>query len=470
VTRRLLATTLGLTVVVLLVLVVPFARTFREREEEDLLARVERDAVAIAFFVEDELDPLATDAGIDLGAVAAGYEARTGGRVVIVDATGTAVADSDPPSGEAGVGRDFSTRPEFARALAGEVDAGIRRSDTLGASFVFVAVPVASGGEVDGAVRITYPTAAVDDRVQRQWALLGGLSAVTLVTAAVLAVVLGRSVTRPLRGLQDDAAALGAGDLSRRARPDDGPPEVRALAGAFNRMASRLEELVTAQDHFVADASHELRTPLTALRLRLEALEPGDDVDAALAEVARMARLVDGLLALARADRPDAGSARAVDLAAFVEERREAWEPLAADADVQLEAAATTAGAALANPDRFAQVVDNLVANAIDASPAGSTVRLVALADGEAVEVHVVDQGPGLPAADRERAFDRFWRASATRSGAGDDRRPRFGGSGLGLAIVRKLVVADGGDVRLDEADGGGVDAVVRYPVASRRE
>jgi signal transduction histidine kinase len=85
-------------------------------------------------------------------------------------------------------------------------------------------------------------------------------------------------------------------------------------------------------------------------------------------------------------------------------------------------------------------------------------VRLLAVADGVRAEVHVIDEGPGLPAADRERAFDRFWRAS--------NRRSRFGGSGLGLAIVQKLVVADGGDVRLDEAPGGGIDAVVRYPAA----
>ena len=345
-TRRLLVSSLGLTLVVLVALVVPFGRTFREREREDLLARVERDAFAIAFFVEDELDPEATNVGIDLPSVAAGYEAQYGGRVVIVDRAGIAVADSDPPSGEAGVGRDFSTRPEFADALAGAVAAGTRPSETLGEGLVFVAVPVASGGSVDGAVRITYPTAEVDARVRRQWLVLGGITLVTLAAAAAIAVVLGRSVARPLRDLQGAAVALGAGDLARRAPDGDGPPEVRSTATAFNRMATRLEALVTAQDHFVADASHELRTPLTALRLRLEALEPGDDVDAALAEVARMSRLVDGLLALARADAP--ATAAPVELSSFVEERCEAWEPLAADGGVRLEATPAP-GAALAN-------------------------------------------------------------------------------------------------------------------------
>jgi signal transduction histidine kinase len=459
VTRRLLVSSLGLTLVVLLALVVPFGRTFRAREREDLLARVERDAFAIAFFVEDELDPQATDAGIDVGAVAEGYEQRFGGRVVIVDRTGIAVADSDPPSGEAGVGRDFSTRPEFAEALAGAVAIGTRPSETLGEGLVFVAVPVASGGSVDGAVRITYPTAEVDARVRRQWLALGGISLVTLAAAAAIAVVLGRSVARPLRDLQGAAVALGSGDLAKRAPEGVGPPEVRSTAAAFNRMASRLEALVTAQDHFVADASHELRTPLTALRLRLEALEPDDDVDAALAQVARMSRLVDGLLALARADRGDASSTAApVELSSFVEERCEAWEPLAAEGGIRLEAM-PAGGAALANADRMAQVVDNLVANALDAAPAGSTVRVMTRADGDRVAIHVVDDGPGMTREERARAFDRFWRAPGSRSA-------RFGGSGLGLAIVQKLVAVDGGSVRLDEAPSGGVDAVVEYPTA----
>jgi len=458
VTRRVLAVCLGLTVVVLIVMLVPLGFDFRDRERDELLARVERDTVAIAFFVEDELDPQATDVGIDLPTVVEGYEARTGGRVVIVDGAGTSVADSDPPPDEPAIGRDFSTRPEFALALAGEVSTGSRPSDTLDTGLVFVAVPVASGGQVDGAVRVTYPTAELDERVRRNWFVLGGLSAVTLVAATVVSVVLARSVSRPLFRVRDAAAALGAGKLDTRAPADEGPPEVRDLAAAFNRTAGRLEELVTAQDQFVADASHELRTPLTALRLRLEALDGDEDADAALAEVHRMARLVDGLLALARAERPDASAtAEPVPLAAFLHERRDAWEPLAADAEVALEVVAG-AGAALATPDRMAQVVDNLIANAIDASPRGTTVRLLGVAGDDRAEVHVLDEGPGLPEDQRQRAFDRFWRASS--------RRARFGGSGLGLAIVRKLVLADGGDVRLDEAPGGGVEAVVRYPAA----
>jgi signal transduction histidine kinase len=462
VSRRFLAASLGLILVVLLVLVVPLGLSFAQRERDDLLAAVERDAVAIAFFVEDELDPEATDVGIDLQAVADGYEARTGGRVVIVDAEGVVLADSDPRAGADPAGRDFSSRPEVATALDGEVARGTRSSTTLGGRFVFVAVPVASGGQVDGAVRITYPTSEVDERVRRNWLVLGGLSAVTLATATVVALVLASSVTRPLRRLQAAATDLGAGDLAARAPDEDGPPEVRDVAAAFNRMAERLGELVVAQDQFVADASHELRTPLTALRLRLEVLPVDgtaavDDLEAALTEVERLGRMVDALLALARADRADrVEGAVPVALGPFIEERRDAWLPLAVDAGVDLGVVVEGEPVARTAPDRLAQVLDNLIANALEVAPAGSAVVLQARAAGARSQVHVVDAGPGMPPEDRARAFDRFWR------GRGAARRTD--GSGLGLAIVQKLVQVDGGTVRLDAAPTGGIDAVVDYP------
>ena len=460
-TRRLLGSFLGLTVVVLLIALVPLGLSFADREQEDLLARVERDAVAIAFFVEDELDPAAPDIGIDLQGVADGYEARTGGRVVIVDRVGVALADSDPPgtSVDGGVGRDFASRPEIATALTGEVARGNRASDTLGARLVFVAVPVASGGSVDGAVRITYPTAEVDERVRRNWLVLGGLATVTLLTAGGLSVLLASSVTRPLRRLQAATTALGAGELDARASTASGPPEVRSVAEAFNLMAARLEELIGSQEQFVADASHELRTPLTALKLRLEMLDGEADAEAALREVDRMARLVDLLLALARADRPNSTTATIIELGAFLDDRSDAWGPLAADADVALEVVVAAGTVVRGVADRLAQIIDNLIANALDAAPSGSTVRVTAGPEPSGgVALHVVDEGPGLTPEQRARAFDRFWRASSTRG--------RFGGTGLGLAIVAKLALAEGAAITLEPAPGGGIDAVVRYPAA----
>jgi signal transduction histidine kinase len=475
VTRRLLASYLLLTVAVLLVLVIPLGLSFADREEQDLLEGLQIDAFALASFAEDTLEHSpeggASDAALeeepdvteaDVGAAAAEYTTRTGARVVVIDTEGRAIADSQPPTeGE----RYFDTRDEFATALEGQVATGSRASETLGGRLVYAAVPVASGGVVRGAVRLTYPADELDARVRDNWYRLGAIAVVSLVAATVVGVVLARSVTRPVRDLQQAATALGGGDLAVRADPTDGPREVRALARDFNDMADRLAELVDAQEAFVADASHQLRSPLTALRLRLENLEetvgPDDrsEVEAAGREVARMSRLVDGLLALARADRA-AGSATAepVALGALLAERADVWRPLAEERSVALSVSGD--GAASLSPDRLAQVLDNLVANALEVAPAGSdlALRVVPAARAGWVEVHVIDAGPGLTDEERERAFDRFWRAG--RDGG------TLGGSGLGLAIVQKLVRVDGGTVELRRADTGGIDAVVTYPAA----
>jgi signal transduction histidine kinase len=309
---------------------------------------------------------------------------------------------------------------------------------------------------------------------------------VSLLAAGGTGAALARWATRPIDDVRRAATQLGAGDLSARAAVDSGPPEVRELAASFNRTAARLEELVTAQEQFVADASHQLRTPLAALRLRIERVQEdsaaqqglleelgagddhlGRDLAAALDETDRLARLVDGLLLLARAERGDPLAERApIPLASVLAERRSHWEALAVPREVEIVTEPSDVSV-LATRDRLTQILDNLVTNALDASPEGSRIRVSGRAAGgsnagDAVEIHVVDQGPGMTSADREHAFDRFWRS---------EREPRsateaLGGSGLGLSIVRKLARADGGEVELRPAPGGGLDAVVVLPAA----
>jgi len=453
VTRRFVLAFLALTVFVLLILVVPLGISASNRERDRLTVDLERDARVIGSFAEDTLEGLADE---DLSAVADDYAERTGARVVIVNARGRLLADSDPVEGAG----DYRDRPEIADALNGELAAGTRRSDTLDTDLLYVAVPVASGGEVHGAVRLTYPTTEVDERVQRVWLTLGGVAVVSLLAAGVIAVALARSVTRPLRELQAAATALGGGDLSAHAPDDHGPPEVRALARAFNDTSRRLEELIGAQDAFVADASHQLRTPLTALRLRLENLEAGAEppvaaeLAAALDEGDRMSRLVDGLLALARADKAASTvTAVAIDLRAVLAERRDIWFPVAEERGVDLAVDPGPTLLGLATPDRLSQVLDNLLDNALEVSPEGSTIRLAVVATPTGPALHVTDHGPGMTPDQRERAFDRFWQGPEGT-----------GSSGLGLAIVQKLVQADGGHVDLRETPGGGLDAVVQLP------
>ena len=233
-----------------------------------------------------------------------------------------------------------------------------------------------------------------------------------------------------------------------------GPTTFARLARTLNETAAKLETLVRSQEDFVADASHQLRTPLTALRLRLENLErdvaaPGrETLAAAVTETDRLSRLVAELLALAR-PQDQVEPAEAIDVAALAAARAEAWDALAGERDLRIETVGTAARAR-AGAGRVEQVLDNLLANAVEASPPGSTIRLRSGRRNGWIELHVVDEGPGLSADARMRAFDRFW-----HSGSGD-------GSGLGLAIARRLVEVDEGEIALDEGSSGGVDAVVR--------
>ena len=170
---------------------------------------------------------------------------------------------------------------------------------------------------------------------------------VLLGVTALLGLWLARGLSRPLLALEEASGRLGHGDLAARA-PVGGPAEIAALASQFNQTASRLGELITAQQEFVADASHQLRTPLTALRLRLENLAAelsGDSIghlEDAQAEVDRLTRLVDGLLALSRAQQPL--TTASVDVTNVVTERCAAWAALADEQDVELTVSADSAG------------------------------------------------------------------------------------------------------------------------------
>src|SRR5581483_3483416 len=328
VSTRLLASYLALTIVVLVALEVPLAIVNARTERKDLTAKVERDAYAAASLAEDTLQAGSSNLSPALQRVAVRYRLETGGRIVIVNRTGRSIADSQPTTpGE----REFRTRPEVAAALRGDTASGIRPSETLGHSLLYVAVPVASSAHVWGAVRITYPTSTLDRRVRRYRIALVLVGAIVLAAAAAVGLLLARSFAHPLRRLERVAARVGAGELDARAREDDGPPEVRRLAGELNQTTAKLAALITSQEQFVADASHELRTPLTALRLRLE----NGETEPALDEAERLARLVDELLALARVD-VSASPPEAVDLDDVVMGRVELWEPLASERGVRL--------------------------------------------------------------------------------------------------------------------------------------
>jgi signal transduction histidine kinase len=456
-TRRLVITYLTITALALAALALPFGVTFARREKERVLFAIERDADSIAARVEASVREAQPFTRSDI----AHYVQRTHGHVVVVGTDGHALLDTEHPGD---LGRNYATqsRPEILAALRGRRVEGTRHSRTLGTTLLYAAVPTSSGGEVTGAVRVTYPSATLDGRVRHMWGRIALLCIGILVAVTIVGFVLARSVTRPVRRLERAADRLARADLSARVDSSSGPPELRNLATTFNQMADQLSQLVGAQQRFVADASHQLRTPLTALRLRLENLgmqaraTDRNAIDAAAAEVTRMSRLVDALLYLARgAAEPIV--ARAIDVANVVRDRVDVWTDVAAERSVHVVVEAPPAAWALAVPDAVEQLVDNLLDNALNASGPGATVTVRVLPVAGLVEVHVVDEGPGLDAAERAEAFERFWRAPGAPAG----------GSGLGLAVVRQLAEASGGTARLDAAPVHGLDAVVALPASA---
>ncbi len=456
--NRLVVAIVGVVALVLAVHDIPISNYLEGVERDRLATRLERDAFIIAGRAEESLEDgvAASDTGI--AAMVDRYAVEEQLRVVIVDDAGEGVAGSEPGT----IGQDFGNRDEIAEALtSGNPNTGERFSNTLGEDLYFVTVPVLSGDDVVGAVRISAPERVVSDRVANRQRGLLGVALISLAIAAAVAWLLARSITRPLRRLEATTAELAGGDLTARADIDDGPAEIRSLAGSVNSMASRLGQLVARQREFAGTASHQLRTPLTALRLRLEQLqrEPdgggadrGEVVDAAIAETDRLRRMIEGLLLLSRAEDTAVGPTT-VDLAAIVRDRAEYWRALADEQRVTIDSTTPAVASVLAVPGAVEQIIDNLVDNALEVSPAGTQLIIGVTAVAPRIELHVVDQGPGLSEAEREHAFDRFWR--------GEQAEP--GGSGLGLAIVRQLAEAGGGSAELRAAPSGGIDAVVSF-------
>jgi signal transduction histidine kinase len=447
VTRRVLLGYLVTAVVVLIVLEVPLAIFYEQRETGRLLVSVERDATVLAGYYEEPLE-----LGIPpRPAPAEAYAHQTGVRVVVVDNAGTSLIDTAGPAG-----RDFATRPEIRTALGGVRTEGTRHSYTLNADLVYVAVPVASGANVYGAVRLTLDSGEVDALVRRYWLGLIGVAAIVLIIMAGIGWAVARSVTRPLRRLNASAARFATGDLSTT-EPDPGaPPEIAALGATMNTMAQRLERLLAEQREFVADASHQLRTPLTALRLRLENLQsaassPDDaeDLGAAIDETNRLAGLVGDLLQFARAD--DTGAPETVDLVQLAADRVDTWSAIADVADVTLDFASPDVPVRVsAVPGGVEQILDNLIDNAITAAPPGTHVVVSVVSGLTDHQFTIADEGRGLSDSLKARALERFWRADRS-----------VPGTGLGLPIANALAKASGGSLVLHDSPAGGLAVTV---------
>ena len=278
--------------------------------------------------------------------------------------------------------------------------------------------------------------------------------AVAALASVGLAVVMARMLARPLAEVGSAARRVAAGDYAARV-PREGPDELASLVDSFNQMAAALERQEQMRRDFIANAAHELRTPLTNLQGYLEALRDGviaadrATYESLLDEADRLVRLSRSLDALAEGDADTARPAAVeLDLAAAIRTALDLAQPTLERAGLALVVEVPDRLPARANSDDLAQVLGNLISNAARYTPAGGTVTVRAERRPGDLLVSISNTGgEGIPPADLERVFERFYRVEKSRDRA-------RGGAGIGLAIVKQLVESGGGHVGAESADG----------------
>jgi signal transduction histidine kinase len=324
-------------------------------------------------------------------------------------------------------------------------------------------IKVKLGVVIVAAVAVTIVTVALGVRAGFPL-LVCGLAAG--VFALGMVQFLAHGMTSPLREMARAARSMAKGDYSTRVRASS-RDEVGELARVFNQMAAELAEVDRMRRDLVANVSHELRTPISALQAMLENVVDGidepdpDRLRTMLAQVERLGRLVSQLLDLSKLE----SGGVPLQLERFeilpLLERATGEARLHAEQanrrTVAISAAADSRLSLVADPERIHQVVANLLDNAVRHSPAGGKVMASARAVDEFIVIEVTDEGPGIPAGDEARVFERFYRADGARS-------TRSGGTGLGLAIARWIVDLHGGAIRAEGLVPSGCRIVVELP------
>lgn len=299
------------------------------------------------------------------------------------------------------------------------------------------------------------------DRLNHLHLLAGALA---LALGLLAAGAMASALARPLRRLTDGASRMQRGELQTRVTPG-GAPELRELGNALNRLAETLEREEEIRRAAAADVAHELRTPLAGIVSRIEAAQDrvlADEhanLDAMHTEALRLTQLVEDLGKLAEAQQPGLTlHKQRLDLRALVHERARVYQDYLQAKDIALDERLAPASV-YGDPGRIAQIVDNLLSNALRYTDAGGTVTVeVGQRDGEAL-LEVADSGIGITGEDLPYIFERFWRGEPSRA-------RRTGGAGIGLAIVRELVRAHDGRIDVESKPGHGSRFRVCLPAA----
>lgn len=343
------------------------------------------------------------------------------------------------------IGRGIAGRialAAIASAAVGLVILGVGVA-VVGAD-VFTSLMMEAGDSADHARQM------YDDSVK---VVVLAASLLAVLASVGLAIVLARMLARPLGEIGGAARRIADGDYAARV-PRDGPEELASLADSFNQMAASLERQETMRRDFIANAAHELRTPLTNLQGYLEALRDGvitadrATYESLHEEADRLVRLSRSLDALAEGDAGTSPAAPvSIDLAAAVRAAIDLAMPAVERAGLHLDTEIPSSLPARADPDRLAQVLANLLSNAVRYTPAGGTVTVRAERYPGDVLIAVLNTGDGIPPEDLDRVFERFYRVEKSRDRA-------HGGAGIGLAIVKQLVESAGGRVGAESRDG----------------
>ncbi|MFZ5827536.1 MAG: sensor histidine kinase [Bacillota bacterium] len=374
-----------------------------------------------------------------------------GGEVVVLDRTGQPVdfpgaSTVAPP--EAGVASVMS-----GRAFVGGLET------TSGRSFIVTGMPIPNNG---GGVLLMAPAEPLRQSLQtaRRYLILAG--AVTLVLGTLLALMLARSLTRPVQAMERATRSIARGDFSVRV-PVDSSDEIGRLGEAVNQMTAQLDAFETRRREFLANVAHELRTPVSYIRGYTQAMAEGLVTDPAEREryqkivqdeAVRVGRLVDDLMDLAQMEEGQmAFEQHPLDLRVPVEQAAETVRPLAEEKGVSLTIdLPAQLPSPLADGQRIQQVVFNLLDNALRHTPSGGAVQVTARAEAGGVTVSVSDTGEGIDPSLVPLIFERF-------------QGRRVGGRGLGLAVVRSIVRAHGGEVGVESKPGEGSTFWFRLPV-----
>jgi signal transduction histidine kinase len=439
--RRLVALAATTTIMVALAFLIPLAVLVRTLARDRALSAAELEAQSLAPVLALTRDTAALEAAVRA------TNPGSMGRMTIILPDGTQVGG--PPAGEGQATEDQRDRDNLALARQGRAFSAPARGG------IQVLVPVALEADETAVVRVVVPTSVLERGVASAWAVEAALGITLVASAVFVADRLARTIVRPVDALADAAGRLGEGDLSVRIDPA-GPPEVKQVAVAFNRLGDRVGELLEAERELVADLSHRLRTPLTVLRLDAEGLSNPEESRRLADDVEELERAVTGVIRLARRPARENIMAPESDAARVAADRLAFWAPLAEDQDRPFEfvsveddtdgrAPASTTVAVSA--EELEAALDALLGNVFAHTPEGTAFRVEvrSLSDG-AISLAVEDSGPGLSPDFVER-------------GVSGGR-----GTGLGLDIARRTAEAAGGVFRIGRSASGGARLAMEFP------